>query len=100
MTIIVTDNGTIHRDVPIEKLTVIYERQYAVIMFWNPEQKIKAIKAIRAITHMDLKSSKEYVESHPVLIKVKNKLTYEEAEEIRRILTHDENMECEIRKEL
>jgi ribosomal protein L7/L12 len=100
MVILASNEGKIHIDIPVEKLEIFYEKIYAVVMFWNDTQKIKAIKALRRLTDMDLKSAKEFVEANPNAVKIKNKLTYEEAEDLRRIIIHEENMECEIRKEL
>lgn len=99
MTILVTDEGVIHSDVPIEKLRVKDEKIYAVYLFWNVNQKIKAIKAIRGVTKMDLRAAKDHVEAHPGTVKVKGELTLDEAEAIRRQITLDDRMECEIRKE-
>ena len=100
LAILVTNEGKIHIDIPIEKLEVFGEKIYAVFMFWNPNQKIKAIKAVRTITKSGLKEAKELVESSPSPFRVINNLTFEQAEEVRRILTHEEGMECTIRKEL
>ncbi|MFY4731237.1 ribosomal protein L7/L12 [Nitrospira sp. BLG_2] len=98
MAILVTEEGKIC-SLPLEKLEVVSERIYAVYMFWNVNQKIKAIKAIRGVTKMDLKAAKDYVEAHMGTVKVKGELTLEEAEAIKRQITHDDQMECEIRKE-
>lgn len=91
------EDGTIKTDIPLEKLTLVQEHHYSVILFWNYNEKIKAIKCIRGITNMDLKAAKEWVENHPNRCPVKDKLTYEEAEEIKRQITVNDNMECEVR---
>lgn len=95
--IICVEDGSIHEGIPIEKLTIVDEHQYSVILFWNYNEKIRAIKCIRGIVSMDLKSAKEWVESHPNRCPVKDKLTYAEAEEIKRRIAFD-NMECEVRR--
>lgn len=94
--IVAVENGIIQTDIPLEKLTIVQERHYSVVLFWEPTQKIKAIKVISNITSMGLKAAKEWVENHPNRCPVKDKLTYEEAEEIKRRITVDD-MECEVR---
>jgi ribosomal protein L7/L12 len=99
MTILVDGKGKLYDHIPVEKLTLIMdERQWSVVLYWGINDKIKAIKAIRCITSMDLKAAKEHVEAHPNCVPIKDKLTHEEAQEIRRRISQDERMECDVRK--
>lgn len=101
MTILVDDEGKFYDSIPVGKLTLIMdERRWSVVLYWNINEKIKAIKAIRALTPMDLRTAKDHVEAHPNCVLVKDKLTHEEALEIKRRISHDEGMECDVRKEL
>ena len=60
MTIFVSNEGKIHH-ISVEKLEIFNEKVYSVLMHWTPNQKIKAIKAVRTITKFDLKTAKEFV---------------------------------------
>ena len=73
-------------------------RLFSVWVFWGPNEKIKAIKAVRGVTGMSLKDAKDHVENHPGLVLVKDKLTLTDAEELKRQLIMDNNMEVDIRR--
>ncbi len=100
--VVANETGLLH-DVLASQLTVVNPTRlpsYAVWMFWKHEQKIKGIKAIRAVTNMGLKDAKDFIEAGGNPIRVINNLSQERAEEVRRMIQYDNGMECEVRKEV
>lgn len=100
MTIVADQDGKFHVDVPIEKLVILNDNKWCVVMFWNANQKIRAIKAYRAVTGAGLKDAKDVVEAHMDAVPIKKDLTREAADELARNLSHNESMECEVRRML
>lgn len=101
MTILADADGKFYDGIPVQKLTLIQdERQWSVVLYWDINHKIHAIKALRGATNppMGLREAKDFVESHPNCVPVKDHLTHDEALELSRQISRDNHLECDVRR--
>lgn len=75
------NKGQLFFDIPPSSVT-INEQKYTAFIFYNPDKKISIIKTIRELVSVGLAEAKYYVENGGSIIKIKNNLTYVEAEEM------------------
>lgn len=97
------ENGDIHSGISLDDLSLLNQKEYNLVLFWQPNQKIWVIKVLRDIhgPQMGLKEAKEFIESHPNCVSVKTSLTYDDAVELKRRIYHlNPALETEIRKEI